>query len=244
MKRILCILLFITVFFACKKENAGDCFKGVGSQTSEIRELAPFDKLMIEKNPDVVIIPDTTEFVEVFAGENLIDLITTEVSNDGWLTISNHNKCNWVRKFDTPIRVEVHTKNLVHVYFKGSGSVTCTDTLRSDNFRLEAYDGSGDVDLVVRNGWSLVAQHTGNADLKLRGIVPYNTMYSGGNGFIDCRGLITPNAYVRHRGTGNFYVYASDYLEANIELIGDIYYYGNPDTVDQNITGSGKLIKQ
>ncbi len=221
----------------------GDCFKAVGNQTTVTRQLPPFGRLVVDRNVDVVLVPDTQEYVIVRCGENLVDLIVTEVT-DGELLISNNNKCNWVRKLDTPIKAEIHLKSIASLYFKGSGSITNVDTLRSANFKLEAYDASGNVDLVVSNGWNEVVQHTGNADLKVRGRTTANTAYSGGNGFIDCRGLISPNSYVRHRGTGNFYVYANTELDVNIELIGDVYYWGTPATINKNITGTGKLIAQ
>lgn len=235
--------LIVVLAASCKKENAGDCFKGVGKQTEQIRTLAPFDHMLVEKNIDVVLVPDTEEFVIVRCGENLIDLIVTEVAN-GELHITNRNTCNWVRNFQTPIKAEVHLKSIYSLYFKGSGQITCTDTLRSANFILEAYNASGNVDITVRNGWNQVVQHTGNADLKVNGIAPFNTMYSGGNGFLDCRNLWCDEAYVLHKGTGNFYVRSGTFLGVKIELIGDVYYYGTPTAFDTTISGGGRLIKE
>lgn len=228
---------------SCKKENMGDCFKPVGPQTYQLRTLQPFTVVQVEKNVDVVFVPDTAEFVVVSCGQNLIDLIKTDVT-DGKLTITNHNKCNWVRKLDTPIKAEVHLRALKELYYKGSGTITNVDTLRNDNLLVDCYDASGNINLVVKNGWNVVAQHTGNADVTLRGIVSANTMFSGGNGFIDCRNLITPQAFVRHSGTGNFYVFAADSLDVKIELIGDVYYFGHPPVITKTITGTGKLIEQ
>ncbi len=243
MKKALYISILLSVFlFACKKENRGDCFKGVGSQAEEMRSLLPFNRIVIDKDVDVILVPDTAEFVIVRCGENLIDLIKTDVSGTE-LTITNTNKCNWVRSFNTPIKAEVHLISISSLYFKGSGNVNSTDTLRSANFKLEAYNASGNIDITVRNGWNEVVQHTGNADLKVNGWAPYNTMYSGGNGFLDCRNLKCSTAYVLHRGTGNFYVKADNYLDVEINLIGDVYYWGNP-AINQVISSTGKLIQQ
>lgn len=239
--------LFITVVLllflgACKKENRGDCFKGVGAQTEELRPLQPFHRILIEKDVDVLLVPDTQEFAIVRCGENLIDLIATDVVNDQ-LRITNRNTCNWVRNLQTPIKAEIHLKSIDSLYFKGSGQITSADTLRSVNFIIEAYNASGDVDITVRNGWNQVVQHTGNADLTIRGLAPFNTMYSGGNGFLDCRGMVSDETYILHRGTGKFFAAPKNYLGVKIELIGDVYYSGNP-TVDKVITGSGRLIKE
>lgn len=236
-------MVCVMILSSCKKENMGDCFKGVGKQTTQTRPLLPFTKITVEKNIDVVLVPDTAEYVVVSSGDNLIGLIETDV-NDGMLSITNNNKCNWVRKLDTPIKAEVHVKKLAELYFKGSGAITCTDTLRNDNLLIDCYDASGTIDLWVRNGWNVIAQHTGNADVKLQGWVATNTMFSGGNGFLDCRNLLTTTANVRHSGTGRFYVYASNELNVRLELIGDVYYYGNPPVINKTILGTGKLIEQ
>lgn len=243
-KGIAYISILVAVFaYSCKKETAGDCFKSVGKQTEEMRLLPPFDHMHIDRNVDVVLVPDTQEFVVVRCGEHLINLVKTEVVGTE-LTITNKNTCNWVRDFKTPIKAEVHLKSIYRLYFTGSGQVTSTDTLRSDNLIVEAYNASGDLSILVRNGWNQVVQHTGNADLKVGGWAPYNTMYSGGNGFLDCRGLACKEAYVLHRGTGNFYVNATDHLNVNIELIGDVYYTGNPASITDTISGTGRLIKE
>lgn len=236
-------LLALMILSSCKKENMGDCFKAVGKQTTETRQLPPFSKIIVEKNVDVVLVPDTAEYVVVSCGDNLIDLIKTEV-NGGMLSIANHNKCNWVRNLDTPIKAEVHVKKLAELYFKGSGSITCTDTLRNDNLLIDCYDASGNVDLWVHNGWNVISQHTGNADVKLQGWVATNTMFSGGNGFLDCRNLLTTTANVRHSGTGEFYVYASNELNVRIELIGNVYYFGHPPVINKTILSTGRLIEQ
>lgn len=243
-KGLLIISVLLAVFgFSCKKENAGDCFKSVGNQTEEMRVLAPFDNIHVDKDVDVVLVPDTQEFAVVRCGENLIDLIKTDVSGSK-LFITNKNRCNWVRSFKTPIVVEVHVKSIYKLYFTGSGEISCTDTLRSENFLLEAYQASGNVNLTVRNGWNQVVQHTGNADLKVGGWAPYNTMFSGGNGFLDCRGMHCNEAYILHKGTGNFYTTATNYLGVKIVFTGDVYYTGNPATIVDSITGSGRLISQ
>ncbi|UPT66394.1 MAG: DUF2807 domain-containing protein [Sphingobacteriales bacterium JAD_PAG50586_3] len=243
-KALLTISILLAVFgFSCKKENAGDCFKSVGNQAEEMRMLAPFDNIHIDKDVDVVLVPDTQEFAIVRCGENLIDLIKTDISGTK-LTITNKNKCNWVRSFKTPIAVEVHVKAIYKLLFTGSGQITCTDTLRSENFLLEANKASGNVDLIVRNGWNEVVQHTGNADLKVGGWAPYNTMYSGGNGFLDCRGMQCKEAYILHKGTGNMYSASTDYLGVKIAFTGDVYYTGTPATIVDTITGSGRLISQ
>jgi hypothetical protein len=243
-KVVFSLLGLLTVFvYSCKKENAGDCFKSVGTQTEEMRQLAPFDHIHVDKDVDVVLVPDTQEFVIVRCGDNLIDLIKTEVTGTE-LYITNKNKCNWVRNFETPIKAEVHLKSIYSLYFTGSGQITSADTLRSANLKIETYNASGNIDLVVRNGWNELVQHTGNADIKVSGIAPYNTMYTGGNGFLDCRGLKCSESYVLHRGTGNVYTTATNYLGVKITLIGDVYYTGTPLAISDTITGTGRLIQQ
>ncbi|MBK8876731.1 MAG: hypothetical protein IPN13_23740 [Bacteroidetes bacterium] len=46
------------------------------------------------------------------------------------------------------------------------------------------------------------------------------------------------------KSTGDCFVSVSKEVGVTIEYVGDVYYSGNPYQVDQQVTGSGKLIRQ
>src|SRR5687767_8835474 len=113
---------------SCGEDHMLDCLKSTGSITSDNRNLEAFHTMQVEDNVDVWIIPDSETFVEVKAGSNLIENVTTEVSN-GRLTIRNINKCNWVRDYDKPVEAWVHTPLFRNIYHLGSGKLTSTSPI-------------------------------------------------------------------------------------------------------------------
>jgi hypothetical protein len=49
---------------------------------------------------------------------------------------------------------------------------------------------------------------------------------------------------VTNSGTGDVFLFVRKELYAKIEEAGNIYYRGDPQKVEQTITGTGQLIKQ
>lgn len=234
-------IALLLLFVSCAKENMGDCFKSVGKQIVERRDLGSFKRLHISKKVDVEFIADTAEYVEVACGENLVEFIETIVKNDT-LYITNNNRCNWVRNLNTPIKVLVHFKLIDRIYFTGAGLINSKDTLESENFNLTCFQATGDVNLILKNGWNDIVQLTGQAGITISGTGPYNVVYSSGYGRIDTRNFKATNCYVRHRGTGDFFVTAADTLKVNIELIGNVYYTPTPQNITLQKMGTGNLI--
>src|SRR5688572_25398055 len=117
-------LLYPTVLLlGCQKENAPDCLKSTGKTETETRPLESFRTLRIFDNLEVTVVADSVHYVEVTAGKNLIGNIETEVKN-GELSLRNINKCNWVRSYDKPFKVRVHTRELIDVFHDGDATLS------------------------------------------------------------------------------------------------------------------------
>ena len=97
MKKIYIIFLAFTLT-TCKKEHMLDCFKSAGSTITENRTATPFINIELKDNVDLIINPNSTPYIKVTAGENLIDGIITELSGNT-LYVRNENKCSWMRSF-------------------------------------------------------------------------------------------------------------------------------------------------
>src|SRR5689334_18323193 len=96
------LLLSLTT---CQKEHLFDCFKSAGKSVTENRAATPFTNINLTNNVDLIINPDTTFYIKVTAGDNLIDGIITELQGTT-LYIRNENRCNWMRSFKNTYTVE------------------------------------------------------------------------------------------------------------------------------------------
>ena len=233
-------LLFLLTFNSCKKES--NVFKSSGPVTSETRSLNSFDKLTVLKNITAYIIQDTANFVKITCGKNLLDGISTNVEG-GHLTVTNLNKTNWVRSFKNKFIVEVHCRQLVDVRYESSGNLTVAEPLSADSFFIQSGDGTGSMFLNLNARVLYAVLNTSVADLTVKGKIQINYLFNNAQGFIDTRQVENSYTYMRSNSTNDCKVRVKDFLDAEIEYHGNIYYYGDPTTVNLKKTGTGNLIK-
>lgn len=236
------IIIGIILLFSCNKENKWDCIKGAGEIKEERVELSKFIGMDINHDFNIYIYPDSSDYIDIKGGENLLDKIETEIYNDT-LKVRNHNTCNWVRSFKKKVELHVHTTSLIHILYAGISEVTFKDTLKADVFRLDIHDGHGTLNLLLNTNRAYVQNYSGHADVNIKGRTPYYVAFQDANGPIDSRHFHTPYSKIIHRSECNTYIYASDSLKAFIEFMGDVYYYGNPTKIILENPGRGELIK-
>lgn len=237
-----------TAFFAililhtsCKKENMGDCFKSAGNVVSETRFLEDFTRLEVEDGVDVFFGFGQENVAIVETGTNLIDLIDTEVL-DGTLYIRNRNTCNWVRKLDTPIRVDLTCKTLDFLVSRGFGQIESTDTISQPVFAAEQWDASGTIRLLLNTEEVYLKSHTGPADFVCHGNTNILYAYNSSMGILRLEGIQANGIQIWNRGVGDIYVTTNYWGNIHIDDIGDVYYTGNPVELTIETNGPGQAI--
>lgn len=238
---ILSIFAFVLSGIACRKENRGDCFKRTGDIITETRSVSGFDKIFVEDNVNVFITQDSVFEVKVEAGENLIPLIKTELT-DGELRIKNDNRCNWTRSYKPQVNVYLKMPVVKYITSDGVGTIKSTNTITTPSFDYRLMN-LGDIELTVSNQEVIGHMH-GAGDIYLHGTTNHHACNIVGNGFIRASDLRTSYTWISSTTSGNVYVRASDLLQVLIHGNGDVIYYGQPSTVEYEITGTGKLIAQ
>lgn len=242
MKQCLFLLLASWLLVSCEKEHRGDCFKSTGEVTREKRVLSGFSNVQIDRRLDVVLIPDTVEYAEVEAGENLLEGIRTTVEN-GWIYLENRNRCNWVRSYKIPVTVYLHVKELAHILLYGSGRLSNTGVLRGDSMLVEFRDASGDVMLNVELEMFQTVQHTGASDITVSGTAGRLMIYTASLGYGDYSQLQSGYVYVHSKSSADCRVYGTSLFDFNHEGDGTIFYRG-PGTVNgQTISGRGRVMR-
>ncbi|MBU0487109.1 MAG: DUF2807 domain-containing protein [Bacteroidetes bacterium] len=233
------ILLIVT---SCKKENMCDCFKSTGDFVEVERDAGEFTDVFIKGNEDIVLVQDTVNRIIVRAGEHLIDMVETKVSN-GCLYIDNKIRCIWARKYDARPVVTIHAKNFRYINSEGVGDVFCSNTIvQPDTFSMEVYNAMGVFHLSLNARASSIAFHTGPGDLELSGKAGISYIYSNGFGILDAQHFDADTTVVTLMNLGDAYVSAGYFLAAGINYLGNVYYRGNPTTIINNDAGEGALI--
>lgn len=240
LKRLLPFL--VLALAGCQRDQWDDCITSTGATRTETRELQVFDAIEIEDRIDLVLEARATGNVAVEGGANLLGQVITEVK-DGTLHIGNNMRCRWVRSLKPRITVHVPIENLCRLTLRGTGDVRCADTLRCDYFLLEQWGAEGSTDLKVNLPRLDIAMHTGAGDALITGRCNEANLYSGIMAPIDASGLHAGTVRVNNSSVGDMRCWAQAELDAQVLSVGDVYYRGDPPSVQSTITGSGRLIK-
>ncbi len=235
------VVLMLTLLTSCGDEPFCNCFESTGATISETRNLEAFNKLEIFNNVSVNIHRSNDYKVVVHCGSQLVDGIRTEIDNQR-LLISNVNRCNWMRNPGNEFIVDVYAPELTEIVYRSAGDIKCIDTIRTNQFLGESWDGTGTMDLLLDCNETYLKIHTGPADINARGETDLSFVYNTGNGYIRAGDLKSINAIAVSKSTGDCYIHCSSTLNAKIQYQGDVFYAGQPTSIQKEITGSGNLI--
>lgn len=235
---IVTLLICAIILSSCGKNSR--CGKSTGEIQTITRDLSSFEKINIYDKIQIELKQSTVNKATITCGKNLIDYVITE-SNGNELTIRNDNNCNFLRSYKKEIKIILEFTNLSKINFIGAGNVTCFDTIKQSYFEVVGEGCSGDFDLLFNTDSLRFTLHTGNSNVKLSGKTKLSYFYSGGTSIINAGNLQSITCLTNNSGSGDFTVNAIDYLYAQIESQGSIFYYGNP-SVDKTGTGSGLLV--
>ena len=186
---------------------------------------------------DVIVTQSTDYEIRVEAGEKLLPYISTHVKDNVLIIDEKANKYLNAK----PMRVYVSAQHLNNIKLKGSGDVQCSNLLAGTAF--VELDGSGDINIGYDSLSSITVDLEGSGDIKLVGQCDNANIELRGSGDIECRDLYTDDCYVNLEGSGDIRITVFNGLTVNLEGSGNIFYWGNPSSVNSNVNGSGNLVQ-
>ena len=240
--RIPTIILALSILlFSCDSETAFDCIKKTGITATQIIDVGSFDKIVLEDNIDLVILPGDTS-VFIVSGKNLLPKISFETSNN-ILTIANTNKCNWTRQY-TAATVYLSHPDIKEILLLGYGNLSSEDTLIINSLRIIALESPSDVDLTL-SGFKLSISSNNISNFRLNGkVTELNAGFYSGDGIFDARNLKTENAYITHSGTNTMRINTRGLLEGSVNNVGNLEIFTAPYEIKMEVNGKGRIIKK
>lgn len=245
---ILSFLLLLGVFNSCKKENAGDCFKASGKAEISDRQLLGFNRIKVEDRIDLFVTQGPEYSVKVEAGKYILNNIKTEIK-DSTLFISNINKCNFIRHpKNSIVKVFISLPYLKYARNGGVGTIYLENEFTQDSMYVSIAN-SGDIHLNVNLKYLHTSTH-GNGDIYAKGYVDYSNHYTNGTNYLRLKDLIIKNRIDLNSYTiGHCYINAPSnpsggLMKIEIWEAGNIYYSGNPDSLNLTRKGKGDLIRE
>jgi len=236
------IPLLALLLLGCERDQMDDCFTSTGALQQELRSVEPFTSIDLTDRVDLIFEQRAANSIVVEAGEALLAQVSTEVK-DGTLHISNGNTCNWVRSFKPRITVRVPVAQVEKLTVRGTGNVSCADSIIRPRFVLEQWGAVGTVHLLLDVGQVDCALHTGAGDAILEGRCSSTAnLFSGIMAPIDASRMRTRFVDVTNTGVSDIRCWPTVWITAQISGVGDVYYRNGPINITSTATGAGQLI--
>jgi hypothetical protein len=238
---------FVLLFTSCKKENAPDCLTPNGDDVSELRDLSEFRSIELNSDIEVTLLSGTLQKVEVIAGEYISDKINCSVTN-GTLVIENLNKCNFVRGYKRKVRIKATLPYVTHILNNGVGDIIFDRDFKQDSTLNLNAGSSGDI--YVKGSFDkIVTNSDGNGDLYFDGTANQLNAYSKGTNYTYAQNLdVRYYIFISTYSLGDTYLKlnSTTTLDYYIWKDGNIYYTGNPNSINElsDGTAKGKAIKE
>ncbi len=154
--------------------------------------------------------------VKVKSENRNLEWVRTEVVG-GELILSYKQKTNW--SSDDSVEITIGAPVLQRFRLAGAGATEIT-RVQGDKFEL------------ISEGAGLV---------KVSGKVKNLSLTAKGVGMVDTKDLNAQNADVTLNGVGAVEVRVSDTLNASVNGIGSLTYYGNPAHINKSVNGLGHV---
>lgn len=154
--------------------------------------------------------------ITVRGTSKFVGMVVTDVV-DGELRI--HLRDTGVKKMEGDPRVIITVPQLRKFSMEGAGETILRD-ITGDRLDV-AYRGAGSM---------VIAGKVGRLNLAAQGV-----------GDVDTRKLLAQDADVNFKGIGSVRIYASNKLEANVQGMGELSYYGHPKSVSKSVSGIGSI---
>lgn len=212
--------------------------KGSGVMKTEERSVGEFHSVESNGFMDVYVTQGSTGPVRIEGDDNLLQYITTEVSN-GVLEIGM-KEGSYTTNSD--MKIYVSMSDIKNLTIAGSGSIQGQNSFTTGDIGLEI-EGSGNINV---NGSfkNVKSEIGGSGDILVKGTAVAQSIEVNGSGDVRADELQTSgNCSVEINGSGDCRVHTNGLLKAEINGSGDIKYKGTPTSVDTEINGSGSIAK-
>jgi len=237
MKNMIGFLILIAClagFFSCEK------VKGKGEVVSQVRNVTGFTGISLAIDATVFFSPDSNDYLEVMAQQNMLDILETVIGSNNTLTI--RYKDGVVIGTHEPIKIFVAGPAIKVLTVSGSGDIL-VDTPWLNSLKTISISGSGNVSVSELYGNELYVNISGAGNVEATsGSVNYQEIKISGSGNVELVGVESDTTFVNISGAGNVTAWVTKLLDVTISGSGNVSYKGDP-VINTHISGSGSVIK-
>ncbi len=191
--------------------------KGNGNIVDENREIEKFEVLELSGAFDVMYETGESTKLTIKGESNLLKYIKTENKGN---KLSIYSKKN-IRS-SKKIVIYITNPSISEVNLSGANNLTIND-LKNDNFFINL---------------------SGAGNITLNGSVNFLKASLSGAGNLDSKELESKEVEIEISGTASADIFVTEKLDASVSGVGSVNYYGNPKSVNNNVSGIGSINKK
>jgi hypothetical protein len=239
MKILKSLVLFVIVitFYSCMQTIIWD----EGEEAIRTVRTVNYDTIEFRGIFDVLLVQDTTDFVNIFCGENLIHHVRT-YQKKRYIEISESSEMNWTRHYKRTF-VEMHFTQLSQIYIHEGVSMKSAVPVKSPFLSIRDFSGVSDIEVEIDcSGFALSVSKDNFGIYKISGTAVYTCLEPDGSAHFRTENLVADSCHINHQGIGDCYVNAKRILEGNITGKGRLYYKNYPSLRMNIENNKGKII--
>lgn len=231
------ITLFTALALSSCNFNMNFGENGNGNVVSQEREVTEdFDQVKGSAGLDVYLTQGGENKIVVEADENLLQYIETDVENGKLHLTTSRNIGN-----SKALKVHVTFKDLNSVEASSGADIMGKSIIKSEYLSLKSSSGAG-LNLEVFSK-DLTAKTSSGADMTLVGKASSLNATASSGSELDAKKLLVLNGKAKASSGAEVTVNVKQRLETHASSGGEINYYGNPVSVNQNESNSGSVTK-
>jgi hypothetical protein len=216
MKKLLLILVLCSLATGCHFAGKMHGVTGSGVRKVEKRDVGTFTSISTDGALEVEVVCQQPQAVEIEGDDNLLSMVTTEVSR-GVLRI------NSAGSYSTriPMKIKISAPNIESITANGAGTIEVS-RLKNDKFDINS---------------------NGAPTIRVSGETKELQIDANGAGAVDAHKLRSSKAEVESKGVATVEVFASDELNVTVSGPSQVVYDGDP-AVNQTVNGPGSVKKR
>lgn len=208
------------------------------SPNEEERKVEPFHSVVIAGSENLHVSQGTEQKLLVVADDDVLRHLKTTVRN-GTLYVEMEDHYGY--HFDSDVHVFVTMKEVRALHVAGSGNIKGETTVQSDELKLKI-SGSGNITMDVK-ATSIRTAIAGSGDVRLTGSTENHDVGISGSGSVSALDLSADRYDISISGSGTSKVSVKSSLDISISGSGKVSYSGNPDKLNTQVSGSGRVTK-
>ncbi len=239
--------LVLLLLFTCNSEDANDCFQTSGSIIREAVEVSSFERILVNRDIELIIKEAPDYKVTIETGENLINDVKVEIIGNQ-LVLTDNNSCNFVRDYGIT-KIYVEAPNLKEIRSSTQYDISSDGVLNYNALQLYSEDFNGGSEFTMGDFRLNVASQNINISSNnlsffyMEGTTTnlFVGFYSG-SGRFEGENLIAENVVVYHRSTNDMVVNPQVSLTGELRGVGNLISVNEPPVVDVERIYTGQLI--